>query len=121
MRDIWFENLEPKSGRGVVEPGNQQGVITQGFQERGSAMMVRVLGVLALILLQTEAVRAEERGGLLHRVSCTVVRYYVAKYTAPAAEAWARSKGASDAEIETARRCLGGAGQAVQAASLSAH
>ncbi|HTO62336.1 MAG TPA: hypothetical protein VMM15_13895 [Bradyrhizobium sp.] len=87
----------------------------------GSAMVVRVLGVLALILLQTEAARAEERGGLLHRVSCTVIRYYVAKYTAPAAEAWARSKGASEAEIEAARRCIGGAGQALQAANLSAH
>ena len=83
-------------------------------------MVVRVLGALALILLQAADARAEERGGLLHRVSCTVVRYYVAKYSAPAAEAWARSKGASDAEIEAARRCLGGGGQAMQAASLSA-
>jgi hypothetical protein len=36
-----------------------------------------------------------------------MVRYYVSKYSAAAAEAWARSKGATDAEIETARRCLG--------------
>jgi hypothetical protein len=43
---------------------------------------------------------------LLHRASCTVVRYYVAKYTAPAAEAWARSKGATEAEIEAAKRCI---------------
>jgi hypothetical protein len=43
---------------------------------------------------------------LLHRVSCTVVRFYVAKYSAPAAEAWARSKGATEAEIESARRCI---------------
>jgi hypothetical protein len=50
--------------------------------------------------------KAAERIGLVHRASCTVVRYYVAKYTAPAAEAWARSKGATDAEIEAARRCL---------------
>jgi hypothetical protein len=35
-----------------------------------------------------------------------VVRYYVAKYSASAAEQWARGKGASDAEIEAARRCL---------------
>jgi hypothetical protein len=34
------------------------------------------------------------------------VRYYVAQYSASAAEQWARSKGASDAEIEAARRCL---------------
>src|SRR5262245_59014090 len=39
-------------------------------------------------------------------VSCAVVRFYVAKYSEAAAEAWARSHGASDAEIETARRCL---------------
>ena len=41
-----------------------------------------------------------------HRLSCVLVRYYVAKYTAPAAEAYARSNGASDADIEAARRCL---------------
>ena len=39
-------------------------------------------------------------------VSCAVVRFYVAKYSAAAAETWARGHGASDAEIETARRCL---------------
>jgi hypothetical protein len=30
----------------------------------------------------------------------------VAKYSASTAEQWARTKGASDAEIEAARRCL---------------
>jgi hypothetical protein len=56
----------------------------------------------------TPQVEAAERAGLRHRVSCTVVRYYVAKYTASAAEgwAWARSKGATQAEIEAARQCL---------------
>lgn len=44
--------------------------------------------------------------GILHRASCSVVRYYVAKYSVAMAEAWARSKGATDAEIESARRCL---------------
>ena len=44
--------------------------------------------------------------GIFHRASCTVVRFYVAKYSAFAAETWARSKGATDAEIEAARRCL---------------
>ena len=38
--------------------------------------------------------------------SCAVVRFYVAKYSQAAAEKWARSHGAGDAEIETARRCL---------------
>jgi len=42
----------------------------------------------------------------LARMSCTVVRYYAAKYTVDAAEQWARSKGATEGEIETARRCL---------------
>jgi hypothetical protein len=44
--------------------------------------------------------------GIVHRASCTVVRFYVAKYSASAAETWARSKGATDAEIVAARRCL---------------
>ena len=52
-----------------------------------------------------------------HRFSCALVRLYVAKYSAPAAEAWARSHGASDVEIETARRCLG---SDVQTASWAA-
>ena len=44
--------------------------------------------------------------GEVHHFSCSVVRFYVAKYSAPAAEAWARSKGATETEIEAARRCL---------------
>jgi hypothetical protein len=48
----------------------------------------------------------QANAGEFHRVSCSVVRFYVAKYSAPAAEAWARSKGASEAEIESARRCI---------------
>ena len=47
---------------------------------------------------------AAEASGLVRRASCTLVRYYVATYTAPVAEAWARSKGAMDAEINNARR-----------------
>jgi hypothetical protein len=50
--------------------------------------------------------------------SCTVVRFYVAKYSEAAAEKWARSHGAGDAEIETARRCLHSAN--VQTASWAA-
>ena len=53
---------------------------------------------------------AGERPSLVHRVSCTVVRYYVAKYSEWAAEAWARSHGATDSEIQAARSCLGGSG-----------
>ncbi len=55
---------------------------------------------------------------LFGHVSCAVVRFYVAKYSEAAAERWARSQGASNAEIETARRCLHGA--VVQTASSAA-
>jgi len=50
--------------------------------------------------------KASERSGIVHRASCSVVRYYVTKYSASAAEMWARSHGATDAEIEAGRRCL---------------
>jgi hypothetical protein len=57
--------------------------------------------------LSSHAVAEEQaRPKFFARASCTVVRYYVAKYTVAAAESWARSKGASEAEIETARHCL---------------
>jgi hypothetical protein len=60
--------------------------------------------IAAFLAFATDATAAEF--GLGHRASCTIVRFYVAKYSAPAAEAWARSKGATEAEIEAARRCL---------------
>jgi hypothetical protein len=71
-------------------------------------MGLRWLFVVAVVLgfFPAEAFASE---GIFHRASCSVVRYYVAKYSAPAAEAWARSKGASEAEIEAARRCLNAA------------
>jgi hypothetical protein len=49
---------------------------------------------------------AQAKAAEFHHMSCTVVRLYVAKYSAPAAEAWARSQGATEAEIMVARRCL---------------
>jgi hypothetical protein len=60
----------------------------------------------AALLALCPGADAGEQSGVVHKVSCTVVRYYVAKYSAAAAEAWARGHGATDAEIETARRCL---------------
>ncbi|HXB81714.1 MAG TPA: hypothetical protein VNX23_30580 [Bradyrhizobium sp.] len=39
-------------------------------------------------------------------VSCWAVRKAVAQYGVAAVEAWARSHGVSDKEIEKARRCL---------------
>lgn len=69
-------------------------------------MNIRMVAVLAICLGLPSAASAAEPSGLLHRASCTLVRFYVAKYSAAAAEQWARANGASDAEIETARRCL---------------
>lgn len=63
---------------------------------------------------------ATERSGLVHRASCAVVRHYVAKYSASVAEMWARSHGATEAEIEAARNCLKSApSETVQAARWS--
>jgi len=65
----------------------------------------------------SNAIAAGHQPGFLHRVSCSVVRYYVARYSAATAEMWARSHGATEAEIASARRCLGeGTAQTAQAA-----
>jgi hypothetical protein len=69
-------------------------------------MNLRFICVVAACLAVSPPALADEPSGVLHRLSCSVVRFYVAKYSAPAAEQWARSNGASDAEIEAARRCL---------------
>jgi hypothetical protein len=83
-------------------------------------MALRWIGVVVLLMALSPSSMAAERTGLFHRISCTLVRYYVAKYTAPAAEEWARSKGASESEIEAARHCLaGGATQTAQAAGYT--
>jgi hypothetical protein len=70
-------------------------------------MGYRLLFIFAIGLGLAPAEASAE--GLLHRASCSVVRFYVAKYSAEAAEAYARGKGATEAEIESARRCLNGA------------
>ena len=57
-------------------------------------------------MISASTAGAGNASGYIRRASCTLVRYYVAKYSAPAAEVWARSKGATDAEINTARRCI---------------
>ena len=49
---------------------------------------------------------AREVRGPVRRASCALIRYFVARYTAATAEAWARSKGATDAEIQAARGCI---------------
>ena len=69
-------------------------------------MGLRAFFIVAAALVASSQIAEAGEQSPLRRVSCTVVRFYVAKYSAPAAEAWARSKGASEAEIESARRCL---------------
>jgi hypothetical protein len=72
-------------------------------------MLVRVVGAAALGLCLSSpstAVAGGGQHGLVQRVSCNVVRYYVAKYSASTAEMWARSHGATESQIEAARRCL---------------
>ena len=82
---------------------------------RGIVMMRRaILAFAALIALSQTASAGVP---LFAHVSCAVVRFYVAKYSESAAETWARGHGASEADIETARRCLHGA--TVQTAARS--
>jgi hypothetical protein len=71
-------------------------------------MSTRILVITAALLALGQTAVAGEKPGVFRRMSCSVVRFYVAKYSESAAEAWARSKGATDAEIESARKCLGG-------------
>ena len=70
-------------------------------------MIVRALAAAAVLLisLSSEGFAARNHSPT-GRVPCTDVRYYVAKYSAPVAEMYARSRGATDAQIERARRCL---------------
>jgi hypothetical protein len=83
---------------------------------RGRGMLWRTMVALSMLTALGQTATAGERPSLAHRVSCTVVRYYVARYSEWAAEAWARSHGATDAEIQTARSCL--SGSSVQTANL---
>jgi hypothetical protein len=78
-------------------------------------MLIKGLVISAALIALAPDALAGEQPGVFRRASCTVVRFYVAKYSAAAAEAWARSKGATEAEIETARRCLTGAPATAQA------
>lgn len=68
-------------------------------------MGLRAFFIVAVLIGSTQLAAAAEQSAF-RRVSCSVVRFYVAKYSAAAAEAWARSKGASETEIVSARRCL---------------
>jgi hypothetical protein len=68
-------------------------------------MFTRVLGAAALSLALS-SVNSPAHSGAMQRISCSMVRFYVARYSAAAAESYARSHGATDAQIDAARRCL---------------
>lgn len=70
-------------------------------------MIVRAVGAVAFLLMPLSSdAFAMRHPRPTTRMSCTEVRYYVAKYSAMVAEMYARSHGATDAQIERARRCL---------------
>jgi hypothetical protein len=71
-------------------------------------MLVRGTFALGLLLASIDGAPAASQSNPFRHVSCVVVRLYVAKYSEPAAEAWARSHGATEAEIDSARHCLKG-------------
>jgi hypothetical protein len=85
--------------------------------------MVKAMLLSAALLTLGSGASAGEEPGLLHKFSCSVVRYYVAKYSVALAESWARSHGATDAQIERARHCLekGAPPTSSQAVRLSGH
>ena len=67
-------------------------------------MMRRAIPAFAALIALSQPATAGVP--LFGHVSCAVVHFYVAKYSEAAAETWARGHGASEADIETARRCL---------------
>ena len=58
--------------------------------------MIRMFLIVAVLLVSNPA----------QAVPCWVVKKTVAQYGEAAVEAWARSRGISDKDIEKARRCL---------------
>ena len=69
-------------------------------------MLMRAIAAAALILSLSSVAQAGGQHGVRQRMSCSEVRYYVAKYSAATAEMYARSQGATEAQINAARRCL---------------
>jgi hypothetical protein len=80
-------------------------------------MIARGIAAAAILVMLGQTTTAAEKPTALRHLSCSVVRFYVARYSEPAAEAYARSKGATDAEIEIARKCLPASG--LQTANLT--
>jgi hypothetical protein len=52
-------------------------------------MFMKSIAALSLLMAASLGATANDKPS--HRFSCTLVRFYVAKYTLPAAESWARS------------------------------
>jgi hypothetical protein len=76
------------------------------IQHEGQNMIIRAASILVVVLGLSPGAMAGSHTGVLHRMSCTMVRYYVALYSATAAEQYARGKGATNADIEVARHCI---------------
>ena len=72
----------------------------------GSAEWSKDNGLAPGFVSAVSTAGAGELSRTVRRASCALIRYYVARYSAPAAEAWARSKGVTEGEIQTARRCI---------------
>jgi hypothetical protein len=68
-------------------------------------MIIRAVATAALLLLPLSSEAAIRHHRIGERLSCIDVRYYVARFSAPVAEMYARSRGATNAQIERARRC----------------
>jgi hypothetical protein len=69
-------------------------------------MLLRAIVSASLIFPMIFDAHAAGQHGVRQRMSCSEVRYYVAKYSVETAEMYARSQGATDAQIKAARRCL---------------
>lgn len=101
------QTLRAPSIVNLREP-HDSGVLAAGSVGGRTTMLRRVIGAGALILAMSSQVQAASEPGLAQRISCSEVRYYVEKYTAAVAEMYARSHGATEAQIDRARRCLAG-------------
>ena len=62
-------------------------------------MLIRGLVVVAALLTPGQGAIAGEKPTVLRRVSCTVDRFYVARYSEVATETWARNHGVPKVEI----------------------
>jgi len=70
--------------------------------------MLRSVFAMALVTGASAQCWADDhtKTALFAKPSCTIIRYYVAKYSVVAAEQFARNAGATEAQIESGRQCL---------------